>query len=129
MTETEFDKLHHRRIWAPGHPYCYSDGTVLEYRLEVEKAIGRYLKPEEVVHHHYNADGSATLVLCPDRFYHQLLHIREKALRMCGNASYRRCMFCMQYDNPENMSNNSKGIYHKSCCAAHQRERRNRLAK
>jgi len=96
MTEKEFYALHHQQIYVWNHPYCTKNGTVYGYRLEVEKAIGRYLKPEEQVHHHYNKDGSTTLVLCPNQQYHSLLHLREEALIKCGNADWRRCMMTLK---------------------------------
>jgi hypothetical protein len=38
-------------IYTPSHPFCNKDGYVRQSRLVIEKKIGRFLKPEEVVHH------------------------------------------------------------------------------
>ena len=38
-------------IYNPNHPFCNKNKCVREQRLVVEKQIGRYLKPEEKVHH------------------------------------------------------------------------------
>jgi hypothetical protein len=39
------------RIWVPDHPSADNKGYVFEHRLVVEKHIGRYLKPDEHIHH------------------------------------------------------------------------------
>src|SRR5436309_3194115 len=37
--------------YRPEHPQANADGYVLRYRLVMEAAIGRFLRPEEIVHH------------------------------------------------------------------------------
>jgi len=123
MNEIEFYKLYHKQLYKPNHPFCDKRGGIYEHRLEVEMAIGRYLISKEVVHHHYNKDGSATLVLCSDENYHHLLHARERALRHCGNANWRKCVYCHKYDDLKNLSTKQQ-IYHRKCNSEYTEERR-----
>ena len=38
-------------IHMPNHPFCNNSGYVRRSHLIMEKKLGRYLKPEEIVHH------------------------------------------------------------------------------
>jgi hypothetical protein len=45
------------RRFAPEHPAATKQGYVYEYRLVAEEKLGRYLRPDEIVHH-VNGDPS-----------------------------------------------------------------------
>lgn len=38
-------------VQAPSHPAAHTVGYVAEHRLVMERTLGRYLRPEETVHH------------------------------------------------------------------------------
>ena len=96
-------------IWLPGHNsktrtttgYRFRRvGGVLtaDHRVKAERALGRPL-PEGVEVHH--ADGTfsdqSTLVICQDRAYHQLLHVRMRIKAAGGNPNTDAiCSVCKQ---------------------------------
>ncbi len=76
-------KHHHGYIYIynPSHPFCNKHGQVLKHRLVMERKLGRYLKPEEVVHHK-NEDTSdnriSNLKLFKNQSEHLKYHRRNK---------------------------------------------------
>ena len=114
-TEKEFYNEHHKKVYAFNHPCAFKDGRVYEHRLEVEKDIGQYLLPTEQVHHHYLSKGGYFLAVCRNHIEHNEMHTYEEAFRYSGHWDWRKCVYCKQYDNPNNLSNNSQGVYHKLC--------------
>jgi biotin operon repressor len=67
----------HIYIYSPEHPYSNKQGYVMEHRLVMEKAIGRYLAPEEIIHHINMQKQDNTidnLYLCADNGAHRDIH-------------------------------------------------------
>jgi hypothetical protein len=102
----------YRRVRVPG-------GRLLQHRLVAERVLGRPLPPDAVVHH---VDGDrannapSNLVVCPSEKYHQLLHIRARALEACGHADWLKCQFCKEYSPPgEVYHREGRGGYHPAC--------------
>jgi hypothetical protein len=68
-------------LWIPNHPFANHDGYVLEHRIIMEKKLGRYLKPKEIVHHideNTNNNAIDNLMLFKNAGYHISHHLRLK---------------------------------------------------
>lgn len=67
----------YRMLVCKDHPYANRDGYVLEHRLIMESIVGRYLTPEEIVHHRDKNRLNNTkenLFLFPDNASHLRFH-------------------------------------------------------
>lgn len=81
----------YRTVRAVGHPKEAGSGeTVYEHVLIAEKALGRYM-PDGAEVHHVDGDSSnnanSNLVICQDKAYHKLLHVRTRVLLAGGNPN------------------------------------------
>lgn len=104
----------HRFVGSQGYVYLYrpdspeadAAGHVAEHVVVATAALGKQLPNGAEVHHHDRQrtnNDNGNLVVCQDRAYHCLLHVRMRALAACGNASYRRCAVCKRYDDPSRL--------------------------
>lgn len=73
--------------YAPKHPHAHKDGYVMFHTVLMERAIGRYLKDNEVVHH-VNRDRSDNRIenlRLMDKHEHRSMHMKERYSKTRGN--------------------------------------------
>ncbi len=72
----------YKRIYKPKHPLSDVDGYIREHRVVMEKKLGRYLKPEEVVHHidHNKRNNDQDNLML---FASQSKHIKYERSELC----------------------------------------------
>jgi len=113
-------------VYSPNHPHPTKGGYVRIHRLQAEKAIGKIL-PLTIPVHHYS---ETQLVICQDHTYHKLLHVRTRAYRACGHASWKKCPYCKRHDSTENMIIRKMGKYigyaHQKCKRQYEANRQNK---
>ena len=106
-----------------------TDRVIAEHIEMAERAIGKPLPPGVEVHHvnEIKSDNRPwNLVVCPDRAYHQLLHVRTAALDACGNADWRRCAYCRVHDDLMRLGYDKFRHFHPACRRAYQQRGRDR---
>lgn len=98
------------------------------HRLIAEKALGKSIPNGVEVHHYGDDKNDFSIVLCNNSCYHRLLHYRTTALKECGNANFKRCKYCREWDDPENLKYYRDDYWtHSDCVNRYYRERRAKL--
>jgi hypothetical protein len=114
-------------VYLPDHPRANAKGYVAEHLVVAIAVMGKDLPKGAQVHHAGDRSDNRSLVICEDQSYHQLLHVRTRALEVTGDANLRRCTFCKKWDLPENgMRIVSPGAHHIRCRSEYDRNRPDR---
>ncbi len=89
-------------------------GFKREDRLLIEKVLGYKPNPKIKIHHLNGKNGE--FVICEDQKYHMLLHLRQRAYTATGDKRKRKCNFCKQWDDLNNLYiYNNKTVRHRNC--------------
>lgn len=88
----------YRQRYVPDLRRASASGVVQEHVLIAERAVGHVL-PDGVEVHHVDGNGlnnaNTNLVVCQDKAYHKLLHVRARVLSVGGDPNTQRiCSTC-----------------------------------
>lgn len=66
--------------YVPEHPHASADGYVFLHTIVMERVIGRYLRPDEVVHHinHIKDDNRIDNLALMNKHEHMSMHMKER---------------------------------------------------
>ena len=71
-------------ILQPNHPFCNTENRIYEHRFVMEKYLGRYLQPQEVVHHINNSPSDnriENLIAFANNVIHKRFHKNPKLIK------------------------------------------------
>ena len=73
--------------YAPKHPKAHKDGYVMLHTVVMERAIGRYLNDNEVVHHENRnrKDNRLENLVLMNKHEHCSMHMKERHMKRRGN--------------------------------------------
>lgn len=93
------------RIWIhkPEHPHANQRGYVQEHRLVVEKALGRHLRPNEIIHHvnEEKTDNRIENLQVMTQAQHLALHRRQNytcKIIGCGKTHRAKGLCAVHYN-------------------------------
>ena len=103
--------LLYNRVKVRGHPRADSSNNVLEHIVIVEKALGKHLDKRHEIHHVNECktdNRNENLVVCEDKKYHYLLHLRALAIKLTRDPDKRKCVRCGEWNSTPNMKFHTK---------------------
>jgi hypothetical protein len=112
----------YRRCYDASHPRANSKGEVYEHVQIAERALGRYLPTGAEIHHvdeNPSNNAQTNLVICQDKAYHKLLHVRARIVRAGGNPNTH--LICSKCGEPKplemfSMNRGNKGTGRQNAC-------------
>lgn len=94
----------YKMIHKPTHPHAKGNGYVFEHRLIVEKSLGRYLWPKEVIHHinHNKLDNRIENLEITSKSKHSKIHApthrKHYFCKFCPRKHLARHMCVIHYN-------------------------------